>query len=211
MATRELDLYLDGVLAGTARMSSAGSLTFAYDEAYLRDPAATPVSMSMPLDVREHKNRAILPYLQGLLPDNAQALASIATTYGVSASSPFAMLEHIGRDVAGALQFVPSGASSPDAVGTRHRVRAIDEEEIAQKLLDAIAEYRDGKPLTKAAGRFSLAGAQPKIALHRMRMPRPRPTSSNRIPARFAMSTSSSSSPCRLREASASRSPRATS
>ena len=168
MATRELDVHLDGVLAGTARMSTAGALSFEYDEAYSSDSRATPLSMSMPLEVREHKNRAVLPFMQGLLPDNAQALASIATTYGVSAASPFAMLEHVGRDVAGALQFVPHGTPAPDAVGTRDRVRLIDDDEIGRRLADAIAEYRDGKPLTNTAGRFSLAGAQPKIALHRV-------------------------------------------
>ena len=168
MATRELDVYLDGDQAGTARMSSTGTLTFSYAESYAEQANPTPLSMSMPVDVRDHKNRVVLPFLQGLLPDNAQALASIAATYSVSASSPFAMLEHVGKDVAGALQFVASGSSSRDAVDTRTRVTELTDQQIEQMLIEAIAEYRYGKPIKRADGRFSLAGAQPKIALHEL-------------------------------------------
>lgn len=166
MATRALDVYLDGTLAGTARMSSGGALSFGYDDSYRNLENPTPLSISMPLEESEHKNRVVLPFLQGLLPDNSQALASIATTYSVSAASPFAMLEHIGQDVAGALQFVSAGSTAPDAVGTRARVTALDLGQIEEKLLGAIEQYRDGTPLKQSHGRFSLAGAQPKIALH---------------------------------------------
>jgi serine/threonine-protein kinase HipA len=166
MPNRQLDVYLDGDLAGTVRISSNGALTFSYDESYATRANPTPLSMSMPVDVKEHKNRVVLPFLQGLLPDNAQALAAIASTYSVSASSPFAMLEHVGKDVAGALQFTPQGASSPDAVGTKTNVVELSDQQIEQTLNEAISEYRDGKPIKRADGRFSLAGAQPKIALH---------------------------------------------
>lgn len=168
MATRELDVYLDGDHAGTARMSSTGALTFSYSEEYAERENPTPLSLSMPVDVRNHKNRVVLPFLQGLLPDNAQALAAIATTYSVSAASPFAMLEHVGKDVAGALQFVAQGSISSDAADTRTEVAELTDRQIEQKLQEAIAEYRDGKPILRADGRFSLAGAQPKIALHEL-------------------------------------------
>jgi serine/threonine-protein kinase HipA len=168
MPNRQLDIYLDGDLAGTAQMTSNGALTFSYDESYATRANPTPLSMSMPVEVKEHKNRVVLPFLQGLLPDNAQALAAIASTYSVSAASPFAMLEHVGRDVAGALQFMPKGASSPDAVGTRNRVAELSDQQVEEKLNETISEYRDGKPIKHADGRFSLAGAQPKIALHEL-------------------------------------------
>lgn len=168
MPHRQLDVYLDGDLAGTAQMTSNGALAFSYDESYAARTNPTPLSLSMPVEVQDHKNRVVLPFLQGLLPDNAQALAAIASTYSVSAASPFAMLEHVGKDVAGALQFIPQGASSPDAVGTRTRVAELSDQQIEEKLNEAISEYRDGKPIKHADGRFSLAGAQPKIALHEL-------------------------------------------
>lgn len=103
MATRELSVYLDGDLAGVVEMSSGGALTFSYDESYRSREDPTALSLSMPVEVAQHKNRVVRPYLQGLLPDNAQALDAIAATYSVSAASPFALLEHVGRDVAGAV------------------------------------------------------------------------------------------------------------
>lgn len=164
--TRELDVHVDGVLAGVAAMSSGGALSFSYDDCYRAGDRPTPLSLSMPIERREHKNRVVLPFLQGLLPDNAQAIGSMATTYGVSGSSPFALLEHVGADVAGALQFVPRGAPSSDATGSRSSVREVSHADIETLLNSAIEEYRDGTPARRGEGRFSLAGAQPKIALH---------------------------------------------
>jgi serine/threonine-protein kinase HipA len=149
-------------------MSASGALGFRYDDAYLSQDVPTPLSMSMPTDAREHKNRVVLPFLQGLLPDNAQALSSIATTFGVSAASPFALLEHVGKDVAGALQFVKTGEPAPDAVAPRTAVAELSEPDIEKLLRDAIEEYRDGTPIARRERRFSLAGAQPKIALHEL-------------------------------------------
>lgn len=168
MQTRALEVYLDGRHAGTVAMTASGGLNFLYEEAYRKAHNSTPLSVSMPLEVAEHKNRVVLPFLQGLLPDNAQALASIARTYSVSASSPFALLEHIGAEVAGALQFVARGEASSGAETARGRVKSLDEVEIEEMLTDAIREYRDGTPLKVREGRFSLAGAQPKIALHQL-------------------------------------------
>lgn len=164
---RELDAHLDGVHIGTTSMTAGGALGFRYSEQYVAGGDPTPISMSMPLDRLEHKNRVVLPFLQGLLPDNAQALASMATAFGVSAASPFALLEHVGKDVAGALQFTARGVPAPDTTQTRTDVDPLTEAEIALMLTDAMYEYRDGRPISRREGRFSLAGAQPKIALHR--------------------------------------------
>jgi serine/threonine-protein kinase HipA len=164
--SRMLDVYLDGALTGAVTMSNAGALSFRYHEAHLDRPHPTPVSMSMPIERVEHPNRVVLPFIQGLLPDNAQALSAIATSYGVSAASPFAVIEKIGVDVAGALQFVPHGEPAPDATAARATTRPLDEAEIAGLLREAIDEYSDGRPVRQRDSRFSLSGAQPKIALH---------------------------------------------
>lgn len=164
--TRELDVHVDGVLAGVTRMSSGGALSFVYDDTYSSGDRPTPLSLSMPIERREHKNKVVLAFLQGLLPDNAQAIGSMATTYGVSGSSPFALLEHVGADVAGALQFVPHGTPASDATGLRSSVRPLTGADVEGLLQSSIEEYRDGTPTRPGEGRFSLAGAQPKIALH---------------------------------------------
>lgn len=165
---KKLDLYLDGILCGTVEQSSSGNLTFDYDEAYRTTPGVTPLSLSMPLAATSHKKRAILPFLQGLLPDNDDALRAMATRFSVSANSPFALLEHVGTDVAGAVQLVPKGTPAPDRTGTRGRVRAVSNREIATLLEQTVLEYTEGAPYFTEVGRFGLAGAQPKIALHEM-------------------------------------------
>ncbi|MGH8860624.1 MAG: HipA N-terminal domain-containing protein, partial [Jatrophihabitantaceae bacterium] len=54
----------------------------------------------------DYSHRAIHPWLRGLLPESDAVLARWARRFGVSANSPFALLAHVGADVAGAVQFV---------------------------------------------------------------------------------------------------------
>lgn len=74
----ELRVYLDGELCGTVEQSSSGNITFRYEPAYRGGGEPTPLSLSMPLAASIHKKRAILPYLQGLLPDSEDALRAMA-------------------------------------------------------------------------------------------------------------------------------------
>lgn len=164
MANRQLDVHLDGVHMGSISMSAGGALSFRYATDYLDRSSPTPLSLSMPLDERTYSNRVVLPFLRGLLPDNDVALASMARTYGVSAASPFALLEHVGRDVAGALQILPPGQLAEDATADRTDIAPIDDEEITTRLAAAIEAYEDGRPVPNTQ-RMSLAGAQPKIGL----------------------------------------------
>lgn len=166
MADRRLDVYMDGVGAGCFTMSAGGNLTFEYDEPYRTTSGATPLSLSMPKGTARHRKRAALAFVQGLLPDNEQALTSLARTYQVSASSPFALLEHVGRDVAGALQLVRPGETSTDATADRSVLVPISDDEVAHELATVVDAYRTGRALTGTDRlRMSLAGAQPKIAL----------------------------------------------
>lgn len=168
MADRHLNVHMDGTLAGTVTMTGAGNLTFTYDESYRNADGATPLSLSMPKAFAKHKTRAVLPFLMGLLPDNPMALSSLASSYRVSTTSPFALLEHIGHDVAGALQFIAPGDVSEDATIDRSAMTPIGDEEIAHDLRTVISVYRTGRAV-QGGDRFrmSLAGAQPKIALAR--------------------------------------------
>ncbi|GCD20493.1 hypothetical protein CTKZ_20550 [Cellulomonas algicola] len=165
--SRTLDVHLDGVRAGTLTMTAGGALGFRYEETYRAGADPTPLSLSMPLTSSVHEQRAVLPFLQGLLPDNEQALEAMARRFQVSARSPFALLEHMGHDVAGALQFVRPGEASEDARADRSDLTPVDDQAIADELLETIQAYRTGRPPAHVWGRISLAGAQPKIALVR--------------------------------------------
>lgn len=167
MTDRRLDVHLDGRIAGRLLQSTSGNLTFTYDAGYRARSDATPLSLSMPLATADHRKRAVLPWLQGLLPDNDDALRAIARRFGVSPGNPFALLEHTGADAAGAVQIVGAQALAPDAA-SRSGVRRVDDGDVAAMLTRVVAEYTEGIPDFDAVGRFSLAGAQPKIALHRL-------------------------------------------
>lgn len=168
MPDRRLDVYLDGTRAGQVTMTGAGSLSFDYDDPYRSAPGTTPLSLSMPRTTAHHRQRTVLPFLQGLLPDNEQALGSLSVTYQVSARSPFAILTHTGRDVAGALQFVDAGEDSDDAAANRAEICPVSDDEVSVALRDVIDAYRTGRPVPRSGSlRMSLAGAQPKIALAR--------------------------------------------
>lgn len=158
---------MDGVACGELRQSDAGDLRFRYDDAYRSAPGATPLSLSMPLVVAEHRKRVVLPFLQGLITDNESAREAMARRFGVRANSAFAMLRHIGSDVAGALQILPPTSASSDAIEPRGDMRLLSESDVATQLAEVIDEYRDGRMHAGTFGRFSLAGAQPKTALVR--------------------------------------------
>lgn len=167
MSDRKLAVYLDGRRCGDLTQSDAGNLTFAYDAAYRVAGDATPLSLSMPLAAVSHKKKAVLPFLQGLFPDNDDALGALARRYSVSARNPFALAEQVGQDLAGALQIVGMKKAAADATARRTRVRRVSDAEIGTMLQHVVAEYTGGTVYDDAVGRFSLAGAQPKIALHR--------------------------------------------
>jgi serine/threonine-protein kinase HipA len=165
----ELILYLDGSRCGAVQQSSSGNITFRYDPEYRELARPTPLSLSMPLAAVTHQKRSILPFLQGLLPDSREALEAIARRYLVSPRSPSALLRHVGADVAGAVQILAPDEVSSDATGGRTKARHVDDHEIGTMLRHVVSEYSEGVPYSDSIGHFSLAGAQPKIALLKRR------------------------------------------
>lgn len=161
----ELVVYLDGTLCGTVEQTPTGNVSFRYDEDYRAQRGATPLSLSMPLAATTHKKRAILPYLQGLLPDSQEALNAMARRYAVSSRSPLALIKHVGADVAGAVQIGSPETEPSDAVGPRGSSRPVSNSEIGSMLKQVLDEYAEGVPYIGSVGNYSLAGAQPKIAL----------------------------------------------
>jgi serine/threonine-protein kinase HipA len=162
--TDSLVVILEDGISGTLTRLPGGRLRFDYDDEYRERPNATPLSVSMPTQVRSHPDRAVTPWLRGLLPDNEAVLSRWARDFHASASSPFSMLATpIGHDCAGAVRF-----AAPDDVdevlGQPGGVTWLTDQEVADRLRelreDATAWL--GREFT---GQFSLAGAQAKTAL----------------------------------------------
>jgi serine/threonine-protein kinase HipA len=162
MATAELHAYLDGIRAGTFTQTAQGSLGFEYDEDYRQRRGATPMSLSMPLTRRTHRNATARAYLQGLLPDNPGRLEELGILYRVSPRNPFALLQFVGRDAPGAVQLLGPGDDSPDAATRAGDVDVHTDEEVGEIIGDLVANADTwGR---RESGRWSLPGAQPKVA-----------------------------------------------
>ena len=159
-----LVVALEDAVAGTLTRSSGGRLAFAYDEEYRRRTEATPLSLTLPKQIREHAGARLEAWLWGLLPDNDAVLRRWGRHFHVSASSPFALLSTpVGEDCAGAVRFVQPDRLEQllDRPGS---VTWLTAEDVADRLRDLRADTTAwlGRSFT---GQFSLAGAQAKTAL----------------------------------------------
>ncbi|WP_298040009.1 HipA domain-containing protein [uncultured Microbacterium sp.] len=162
----ELFAYLDGDAIGVVQQSAGGALSFTYDADYRVRRDATPLSLSMPLVRAGHKNKPVRAFLQGLLPDSPGRLAELAREYRVSTGNPFALLSHIGRDAAGAVQLLPASEASADAAERHGDVRELTDTDFAELVADLVRNGDTWGRRTNDA-RWSLPGAQPKVALFR--------------------------------------------
>lgn len=160
--SEELLVLLKGRRIGRVRKHE-GALSFEYRQDWRDDPAAYPLSLSLPLARKEHDGPELRAFLEGLLPDNETILRSWGRKFGVSHRSPFDLLRYVGEDCAGAVQFV-APEDLDDLTVERDTVRWLTEREVAVRLRrledDRSAWRSEGDP-----GYFSLAGSQAKTAL----------------------------------------------
>ncbi|MGC5585624.1 HipA domain-containing protein [Ornithinimicrobium sp. W1665] len=162
-----LNVYLDGVLAGQLAQTAGGALAFAYDSSYTARANPTPLSLSMPLSGSRHSNRVVSAWLEALLPDNLAVREEWGRRFEVSPRNPFALLRHVGRDAAGAVQVLPGDVDPPDAAQRTGDVRRLTHDELSDLLL-RLTVRDHGWDVGAGSGRWSLAGAQNKVALHRL-------------------------------------------
>lgn len=163
MSDRHLDVLLYGRVIGQVTQSHTGAHTFSYAPDYVHDVNATPLSLSMPLAQAPYPGRRIDPFMAGLLPDSDDVRERWANTFGVSAVNYFALLEHMGLDCAGAVQFAPGGHAGPSR-GPGGELKVVSDSEVAQRLRDLRS---DDSAWTVPGERWSLAGAQGKFTLAR--------------------------------------------
>lgn len=161
MRGNSLDVYIGGEPVGTLTRSSSGSLTFDYFDDYRSHKSATPLSCSMPLTAVHHQDKVVRPFLWGLLPENELVLSRWSREFRVSALNPMALLSCVGADLPGGLQMFDSGVVPSLETG---EIEWLDEQDVA-RLLGEVRRDQSAWIATGAKGRWSLAGAQAKIAL----------------------------------------------
>jgi serine/threonine-protein kinase HipA len=131
--SESLVVMADGVRMG--KVSRDGKrLGFQYDSGWLESERRYPLSLSMPLALKEHPHSVIEPFLWGLLPDNPRILEEWGRRFQVSPHNAFRIISHVGEDCAGAVQFLRDEREHQEATGPRQsRVNWIDDQELSRR------------------------------------------------------------------------------
>jgi serine/threonine-protein kinase HipA len=153
--TPRLRVLLHGQPVGWLRRKDNGNMQFRYDADYVerRGPA---LGLAMPLSTDAYAHRTCLAVFGGVLPEQ-DVRRAVADLRGISPSNDYRLLEELGGDCAGAVQFVAEGQD----LASSTQLRRLDESE-----LDRILVELPRRPLALTPGdgaRMSLAGAQGKL------------------------------------------------
>ena len=159
-----LALYEDRLVGVLERAPRTGTMRFTYAPAWREASGAFPLSLSLPLAREQHLHGAILRVLDGYLPDRSDIREQLARDHQVAASDVFGLISALGEDCPGAIAFVRPSRREAFVKAASPSVAWLTEAALANRLR-ALAGPGAPARLTGDAGYFSLAGAQPKIAL----------------------------------------------
>jgi serine/threonine-protein kinase HipA len=159
-----LRVLLNNQLMGQLMKEPGGAISFRYDESWLSNDTAIPVSLSLPLREDAFKGEPVVAVFENLLPDSDVLRKRVAEKVGAKGTDAYSLLSQIGRDCVGALQFIPEDAEIVDeATGVNGEI--VSENDI-EKLLKNLARAPLGLDQDQDF-RISVAGAQEKTALLR--------------------------------------------
>lgn len=172
-AVRTLVAWWEQRVVGALALDRHGAMRFAYDEDWLCDDAAPPLSLSLPKRSKSFSHRRCAPFFEGLLPEGSERDA-VAGALGVSPDHAFGILAGIGGEVAGAVSLWPEGEAPPgptlDPLATPDPLAPAHAATPAEPLSDSdlvrvLDEIRTRPLLANGEGglRLSLAGAQSKL------------------------------------------------
>ncbi len=160
--TREpLNVLINNRHVGCLVKETSGAILFQYDQSWLDWEYHFPISLSLPLQDRPYRGAPVAAVFDNLLPDNLAIRTRVAERMGAQGSDAFSLLERVGRDCVGAMQFLPEGvevdASAP-----------VEGEAISDQDIELLLANLERAPLgldQEHEFRISIAGAQEKTAL----------------------------------------------
>ena len=159
---KELRVLFDEAPMGILTQTDGGQTQFQYNSSWLDDTTSTPMSLSLPIAEQPYRGARLENFLWGLLPDNDDVIQRWAKNFQVSPRNAFGLLQHVGRDVAGAISFVPM--HDDENRWSEGGLENITDQEIGLRLKE-IEDDPSAWTSPREEGRFSLAGAQGKFAL----------------------------------------------
>lgn len=141
-----------------------GAHCFTYDQEWLRDPIARPISLSLPLAPSlTYRGDVVENFFDNLLPDSKEMRRKVQSQFGLQAADPLSLLKEIGRDCIGALQILPEGMEIPNPAMVDGE--PLTDQDIAH-LLRGVRSRSFGAPSGSGEPfRVSVAGMQEKTAL----------------------------------------------
>lgn len=159
-----LQVALNGRRVGVLERAASGAISFAYAGEWLADERrALPVSLSLPLREERYSGNVVSAYFDNLLPDNDAIRRMVAERVGADGTDAFSLLDKIGRDCVGALQFLPEGEEL--VVPGKPRGDSLSEADVAETIRDLPSAPLGIRGDGEREVRISIAGAQEKTAL----------------------------------------------
>ncbi len=157
-----LDVYFNNILVGKLAREFGGTLGFSYYQDWLDSTHRFPISLSLPLSVRQYRGMSVNAYFDNLLPDDVFVRKKIARKVDARGKDAFSLLSKIGRDCIGGLQFLNEG-QTPDATNALNAEK-VNEEQIAS-ILSNLKINPLGISNEDQGFRFSVPGVQEKTTL----------------------------------------------
>lgn len=156
-----LDVLMNGRRVGRLSKEPTGAVSFQYDEAWLEWEYRFAVSLSLPLRPNAYRGAEVMAVFDNLLPDVDGIRKRVAARMGAQGSDVYSLLQAIGRDCVGAMQFLPEG--QPHLAAGKPEGVPVSDLEIEGMLAD-LAQVPLGVDRDREF-RISIAGAQEKTAL----------------------------------------------
>lgn len=157
-----LNVLINGHLVGRLEKAPNGAISFQYAASWLEWEHRFAVSLSLPLVPAPYRGGEVSAVFDNLLPDRDAVRRRVAERMGAQGTDSYSLLEAIGRDCVGAMQFLPDGedAGEPYVKG-----EPVTDQDIEAMLAD-LAKAPLGVD-REHEFRISVAGAQDKTALLR--------------------------------------------
>lgn len=166
-----LNVLINNRMVGRLSKEANGAVNFQYDQSWLDWSPAFAISLSLPLRETAFSGEPVVAVFDNLLPDNPNVRRRVAERMGAQGTDYFSLLEAIGRDCVGAMQFIPDDLPADAAPYVKGE--PISDTEI-ESMLASLATAPLGVD-KKQEFRISIAGVQEKTALlwHEGRWKRP--------------------------------------
>ena len=159
-----LDVLINGRQVGSLEKAASGAISFRYSEEWLAWEHRFAVSLSLPLTPAAYRGAPVIAVFDNLLPDRDAVRRRVAERMGAQGTDFYSLLEAIGRDCVGAMQFLPEGADQAQSTD-------IESEPVSDTEVEALLADLARAPLgvdREQKFRISVAGAQEKTALLRI-------------------------------------------